>query len=262
MNDIELLQRFRDDVPDPSTQAWGRARAALTAAKQEALLADDRSVEPYRSLRRRDVRPARWWAAGLGVAGVAAAITLTLALTGVLSPVRPTHSGGAAVPTPSGGTPVPTQSTGTFRTVGFVLRANSNGTLTLTMRQVLDPAALQQALARHGIPALVKTGAYCTSNPAAPDPTSIGVLSANLPFKPTPGLTFKPTPGLVQPRQPVHPRGFTAFTRTVINPTAMPTGTELFFGYVPGDSLVYAGLIDTNSYTCSSQPPTPGPNSK
>ncbi len=246
MNDIELLQRFRDDVPDPSTQAWGRARTALTAAKQEALLADDRSVEPTGSLRRRHVRPGRWWAAGLGVAGVAAAITLALALTGVLGSVRPTQTGGTTGPTQRTGTTGPTQSTGTVRTVGFVLTANSNGTLTLTMRQVLDPAALQQALARHGIPALVKTGTYCSSNPAAPDPTSIGVLQANLPFKTPRGL---------------HPSGIMALTRTVINPAAMPTGTELFFGYVPGHSLVSAGLIYTNSYTCSSRPPTSGPKS-
>ena len=118
---------------------------------------------------------------------------------------------------------------------------------------MLDPAALQQALARHGIPALVKTGTYCTSNPAAPDPTSIGVLPANLPFKPPRRLG--------QPMRHIHPAGISANTRTVINPSAMPTGTELFFGYIPGRSLVYAGLVHTNSYTCSSQPPTPGPNS-
>ena len=52
-----------------------------------------------------------------------------------------------------------------------------------------------------------------------------------------------------------------ALARTVINPAAMPTGTELFFGYVPGDSLVSAGLIYTNSYTCSTQSPPTGPKS-
>jgi hypothetical protein len=244
MNEIELLQRFRDDVPEPSTDAWVRARAALTAAKQETLADDDASFQPARSSGRLRLRPGRWWAAGLGVAGVAAATALAFALTGVPGPV-PNHGSG---------TTQPTQSRGAIRTVGFVLTANANGTLTLTMRQVLDPAALQQALAQHGIPALVKTDAYCTSNPAAPDPTRIGVLSANPAFKPTPGH-------VPAPAQPVHPAGFTAGAKTVINPAAMPAGTELFFGYAPGDSLVSAGLIYTNSYTCSSQSPPTGPRS-
>jgi hypothetical protein len=50
-----------------------------------------------------------------------------------------------------------------------------------------------------------------------------------------------------------------ALTKTTINPAAIPAGTELFFGYVPGDSLVSVGLIYVNSYTCSSQPPPDGP---
>ena len=52
------------------------------------------------------------------------------------------------------------------------------------MSQMLDPATLQQALTQHGIPALVKTGTYCSSNPAAPDPVSIGVLSIQPPAGP------------------------------------------------------------------------------
>ena len=71
------------------------------------------------------------------------------------------------------------RSTGTIRTAAFTLTSNANGTdtLTLTTSQVLDPAALQRALTQHGIRALVKTGTYCSSSPAAPDPASIGVLS-------------------------------------------------------------------------------------
>src|SRR5581483_1600282 len=105
----------------------------------------------------------------------------------------------------SNGTPRPSQSTGTVRTVGFVLTANSNGTFTLTLKQVLDPVALQRPLAERCIPVLVKTGTYCTSNPAPPDPTSIGVLQAKLPFKPPRRLGH--------PTQPVHPAGISANTR-------------------------------------------------
>ena len=44
-----------------------------------------------------------------------------------------------------------------------------------------DPAALQQALAQHGIRALVKTGTYCWPDPALPGPASIGVLTIQRP---------------------------------------------------------------------------------
>jgi hypothetical protein len=246
MNEIELLQRFRDDVPEPSTDAWLRARATLTAAKQDALVGDAPALRPARPTSRLRARPARWRAAALGFAGVAAVTALAVAVTGV-----PGH-----VPSPGIDRTQPTQSTGTIRTAGFVLTANANGTLSLTMSQVLDPAELQQALAQHGIPALVKTDTYCTSDPAAPDPTTIGVLSANPPFQP-------PKQGLVPaPAQPAHPDGFMALTKTTINPAAIPAGTELFFGYVPGDSLVSVGLIYVNSYTCSSQPPPDGPKNR
>jgi hypothetical protein len=51
----------------------------------------------------------------------------------------------------------------------------------LTNSQIFDPAAFQQALAQHGIRALVKTGTYCTSNPPAPDPASIGCYPSGRP---------------------------------------------------------------------------------
>jgi hypothetical protein len=41
----------------------------------------------------------------------------------------------------------------------------------------------------------------------------------------------------------------------VINPAAIPSGTELFFGYFNSDHLLVAHLIDTSSYTCSSGKP-------
>jgi hypothetical protein len=45
-----------------------------------------------------------------------------------------------------------------------------------------------------------------------------------------------------------------ANTATVINPAAIPSGTELFFGYSSGFHAVFTDLIDTDSYTCSSNP--------
>jgi len=68
----------------------------------------------------------------------------------------------------SSGSPAPAPQT--IRTAAFTLVRHANGTASLTLNQgqMFDPAALQQALARDGIPALVQTGIYCSSTPAPP----------------------------------------------------------------------------------------------
>lgn len=163
--------------------------------------------------------------AGFGVTGVAAGTALALGLTGVV-----------------GATPA--RSTGTIRTVTFTLTRNANGTdtLTLTNSQMADPATLQKALARDGIPALVKTGTICSSNPAPP---SSGVLTIERPD----GTPVHPS---------AHPVNITNDVN-VINPAAMPAGTELFIGYLNSGRVhaIHPGLIYTSSYTCSygGQPP-------
>lgn len=183
--------------------------------------------------------------AGLGGAGAAVGTALALSLTGVLG-AAPARSTGTI------GTAAPARSTGTIRTVAFTLTRNANGTdtLTLTNSQMFDPAALQRALAQDGIRALVKTGTYCSSHPAAPDPASIGVLAVQLRNgTPLP----KKSPAV---KTAVPAKGVPADTVTVINPAAMPSGTELFFGYFNSDHLLSSGLIYTSSYTCSNgQPP-------
>ena len=102
--------------------------------------------------------------AGIGLAGTAAAAATALGLTGVLA-------GGSA----------PALATGTIRTTAFTIVKNENGTVTLalTMGQMFNPHALQQALAQDGVPALVKIGARCSSNPAPPSPD--GIISVQLP---------------------------------------------------------------------------------
>jgi hypothetical protein len=182
--------------------------------------------------------------AGLGVAGAAAGTALALGLTGVLG-AAPARSAGAT------GTAAPARSTGTIRTAAFTLTRNANGTdtLTLSMSQMLDPAALQRALAQHGVRALVKTGTYCSSNPAAPDPGSIGVLTVQLANgTPVP----KKSPAVKVPANFVP-----ADTVTVINPAAMPSGTELFFGYFNSDHGLFFDLIYTSSYMCGNGQPPP-----
>jgi hypothetical protein len=141
----------------------------------------------------------------------------------------------------------PASAPGTIRTAAFTLVRNANGTasLTLNLHQVFDPAALQQALSRDGIPALVQTGTYCTSDPAPP---SSGVLSVQLPDGSPVGRS---TPG--------HPSPVPPDAVTVINPAAMPAGTELSFTYSNHDHDLNAGLIYTAAHTCSSTPPAGQP---
>jgi len=163
--------------------------------------------------------------AGLGLAGTAAAAAAALGVAGVLG------GGPATVPA------------GTIHTAAFTLVKNADGTATLTLsqQQVFNPGALQQALAQDGIPALIKVGTYCSSNPA---PASTGVLSVQLPDG---------TP--VQKSTPGHPSPVPADAVTVINPAAMPAGTELFFDYVSHG--LTGGLIYTDNYTCGGQPVPP-----
>jgi hypothetical protein len=45
-----------------------------------------------------------------------------------------------------------------------------------------------------------------------------------------------------------------AHTETVIDPAAIPSGTELFFGYSTTIHAIFTDLIYTSSYSCSSNP--------
>jgi hypothetical protein len=157
---------------------------------------------------------------GAGVAAVAAAgsVALGLTLSGAFSPA-------------------PQTGTGTIRTASFTLTSNSNGTdtLTVTNGELTDPAALQRALAEHGIPALVKINTICQSNHAPP----LGrVLTVETPD----GTPVRPGPHPVNVGHDV----------TVINRAAMPAGTELFLGYFYSGRThaIRPGLIYTHSYTC------------
>jgi hypothetical protein len=89
----------------------------------------------------------------------------------------------------------------------YSLSAGANGTSALTLRKGqqyrLDPAALRQALAQHGIPALVTVGQTCGSSP---EPA---------------GLDQALTPQR-------HPDGSVTLT---INPGEMPQASELSIGY-------------------------------
>ena len=163
--------------------------------------------------------------AGLSAAGVAAGAALVLGLTGVL---------GSA----------PARDTGTIRTAAFILVEHANGTATLTINptELLDTAALQNDLRHDGIRALVTSGSFCSSDPA-PDGFS-QVVS----FYPPPRSGFVRLPKGLRPT-------------ITFNPAAMPAGTELSFGVfqlTPHQQVDFV-LVYTSSYTCTSTPPSGGP---
>jgi hypothetical protein len=180
---------------------------------------------------------------GLGVTGAALVIALGLGLTGVF---------GAA----------PGRGPGTIQTADFTLTSYTNGTVGLTLKQLFDPGELQQALAKAGVPALVKTNTYCASHPAGPSPAATGVLVGGGPGKgkagpavPSPGggvwlsITLPVKPSQLPPNEnPV---------TWVINPAAIPAGTTLFIGSFPIVQTIFMDLLNTGSYTCNyaQQPP-------
>jgi len=130
----------------------------------------------------------------------------------------------------------PASGTSTIRTTAFTLTSHANGTATLTInsRVLLEPSTLQADLQQDGIPAMVTTGSFCSSDP----------IPAGFPRV----VSQAPSP--------------TTLTVT-INPAAMPAGTELSVGNFQNSATssdTAIELINTNSRTCSSALPTPPPS--
>jgi hypothetical protein len=127
----------------------------------------------------------------------------------------------------------PARSTGTIRTTAFTLVKHSDGTATLTINPnvLLEPSTLQSDLRQDGIPAMVTTGRFCSSHPSPAGFNRVVTGQRSSPDTMT------------------------------INPTAMPVGTELSFGYfklASGQETVDT-LIDANSYTCAHTAPVVWP---
>ena len=163
-------------------------------------------------LLRRNYRPGhgrRRLTAGITAATAAGGLALGLGLTGTF-----------------GSAPAPAQVTGTIRTAAFTLVEHPNGTATLTINlNVLhEPSVLQSDLRQDGIPAIVTTGSFFSSDPVPAGFTQV--------------VTFVPSPPSI-----------------TINPAAMPAGTKLSFGNFQlshGQLTTAVGLVDANSYTCTS----------
>jgi hypothetical protein len=111
----------------------------------------------------------------------------------------------------------------------FSVSAGANGTSALTLRKGeqyrLNPLALRQALAQHGIPALVTVGKACDSSP---EPT---------------GLEQAVTAQR-------HPDGSVTLT---INPREMPPASELSIGYFTSKT-VFALIQEGAPIHCSTTP--------
>jgi hypothetical protein len=122
----------------------------------------------------------------------------------------------------------PAHGTGTIQTTAFTLVEHANGTATLTINQkvLFEPSVLQSDLQADGIPAVVTTGSFCSSDPA---PAGFDQV-----------VTFE-----------------TSQPSITINPAAMPAGTELSFGNFQLSRERFqtvVGLIDMNSHACTSTP--------
>ena len=157
----------------------------------------------------------------LSAAGVAGAgVALGLGLTAGSAPAPAAHSAG------------PGAGTGTIQTAAFTLVKHANGTATLTINNnvLFEPATLQSDLAQDGIQAKVTSGSFCST-----DPIPAGIQHV---------ITVQPGRSNESPT-------------VTINPSAIPTGTELSFGNFDhansGETVV--GLINPGSYTCSSTVP-------
>ena len=198
-----LTKELEDDL----RRAFARAAADIPEPEQARQRLLQRNYRPGRGHRQ--------LAAGIAVATAAAAVVLGLGLTGAFGPA-----------------PAPARGLGTIRTAAFTLVEHANGTATLTIKpgSILDPDTLQNDLRQYGIPAIVTTGSFCSSDPTPPGFSQV-------------------VTGQKQPRT------------ITINPAAMPPGTELSFGNfrVAAGPETAIQLIDTNSHTCTSTAPTAPP---
>jgi hypothetical protein len=119
----------------------------------------------------------------------------------------------------------------------FAVDTNAGGTLTVTLSrtQILDPGALQQALADAGVPARITIGSACYN----PHPSG-GAPS-----------------GVLAPGQP-GPNGTSV---VVITPSKLPAGSTLAIGYLhtsTRDGVHFAILTAGAPVTCSDNPPQGG----
>ncbi len=179
--------------------------------------------------RQRAVLVPRYWAdlpvaevAGILGCSAAAATVAGLALSGTF---------GSASPSPG---PNASQA----QLTAFSLASNQDGTTTLILRPGVPfhPSALQHLLARHHVPALVRGGGYCYSDPQPSAPGAVRTY---------------PKIHTIPPGEPL------PTVKMVINPAALPAGTEIGFGFFYHNRVIIQNIIDQHSYACATSPPSP-----
>jgi hypothetical protein len=203
--------------------ALGTVRDSLTAAK--GTLSETHMNTPLDAIVQRGqaTRRRRRLIGLTGTAAVAASAAVVVGLTGVTGP-------SPAVRTPA-----------------FTLVSHANRTVTLTINptELVNAAALQNDLKQDGVPAIVTSGSFCSS-----DPAPLGITQV---------VSFYPraTGPLTRIPRGVHPT-------VTFNPAAMPAGTELSFGvfqHSSGEQQADFVLVNSSSYSCSSTPPQGPPAS-
>ncbi len=178
-----------------------------------------------RSRARRRRRLSGVSAAAAATAGAVAAVTLAL------GGPAPAGSGPGAVSSgPVGSGPV---SSGPVRLAAFSVTSGPGGSTTLVLHKGpqyprLDPSALRQALAQHGIPALVTVGTFC---------------------RPAHGATGGASGGL--PKVVHASAQADGSDAVVIDGRAFPPGTRLSIGLFPGYTRMLL-IKDGVPLTCGS----------
>ncbi|MGH3254939.1 MAG: hypothetical protein ACRDOU_05935 [Streptosporangiaceae bacterium] len=170
---------------------------------------------------------------GLSIAAAGACAALVVGLTGGAPAARPAQQAAPAAHHHASG----------VHLVSFTVAAGPDGTTTLTLYpgQVADPNAVRQALAEHGIPALVTAGEFCrTAVQPAPGVGDVVTLSG-------PGKIQVPTSG--QPTAKPGP--------IVIYGSRIPSGVELSIGYRQNsqeNEISFSLIVANAPLTCTSIP--------
>jgi len=171
--------------------------------------------------------------AGLSVAAAGACAALVVGVTGGAPAARPAQQAG----------PAPAHHAAVVHLVAFTVAAGPDGTTTLTLYpgQVANPDAVRQALAEHGIPALVTAGEFCrTAVQPAPGVGDVVTLS-----------------GPKQIQIPANGQPTTQPGPIVINGSNIPSGVELSIGYRQDsqqNEISFTLIVTGAPTTCTSIP--------
>jgi hypothetical protein len=160
-------------------------------------------------------RRQRRWAAGIAGAGLAGAAALTLALV----------PGGTG--TAGNGLTQP----GNAQLAAWTVQNGPDGTVTVTLRQSRDAQGLQDVLAAHGVPALVRFGEVCEPDgkglPASELSQVLGLSGSGLTTGGSDPAVFR------------------------IHPAAMPSGSKLSLDVLPNRVDTVALVPAGDGVTCS-----------